>query len=171
MKAAFRLPSGNYNITISKEEFNQLLEKGNISARVSKMICTTGRGVINKNGDGLETLDKKEIHNDLRFFLSEPVADLNGGDWCVQFINISVEKEQITKSSDEVLCFDCTLKRQIHTPDRMLNFLNEIEAVCTRYNLSISHEDTHGNFLIEDGDHGNIKWLKSANKNYYDMGE
>ena len=169
MKAGFMLPSCNYNITLSKEELNRFLEKGYITATVSKMICTTGRAVLNKGGDGLEILDKKEIYNDLRFFLSEPVADLDGGDWCVQFINISVEKEQTTKSSDEVLCFDCTLKRQIHTPDRMLHFLNEIESVCAKYNLSISHEDTQGSFLIEDGDHGNIKWLKSANKNYYDI--
>lgn len=43
------------------------------------------------------------------------------------------------------------------------NFFNEIENVCKKYNLSISHQDHHGSFEIEKFDEYNIKWLKEAN--------
>jgi hypothetical protein len=42
------------------------------------------------------------------------------------------------------------------------DFLNEIENICKKYNLSISHEDSHGGFIIEDYDYSNIEWLKDA---------
>lgn len=41
-------------------------------------------------------------------------------------------------------------------------FLKEIEEVCRKYNMSISHEDGHGAFIIEKFDEFNIKWLKEA---------
>lgn len=42
------------------------------------------------------------------------------------------------------------------------DFLNEIEKICKKYDLSISHEDSHGAFIIEDYDDYNIEWLKDA---------
>lgn len=41
-------------------------------------------------------------------------------------------------------------------------FLQEIEEVCRKHNMSISHEDGHGAFIIEKFDEFNIKWLKEA---------
>ena len=41
-------------------------------------------------------------------------------------------------------------------------FLAEIEATCRKHNLSISHEDGHGSFIIEPLDEGHITWLKDA---------
>lgn len=41
-------------------------------------------------------------------------------------------------------------------------FLQEIEEVCRKHNMSISHEDGHGAFIIERFDEFNIKWLKEA---------
>jgi hypothetical protein len=41
-------------------------------------------------------------------------------------------------------------------------FLHEIASVCKKYGLSISHEDTHGAFVIEAYDESNIEWLMSA---------
>ena len=45
------------------------------------------------------------------------------------------------------------------------DFLNEIENICKKYNLSIGHEDSHGGFIIEDYDDSNIEWLKDARDN------
>jgi hypothetical protein len=42
-------------------------------------------------------------------------------------------------------------------------FFSEIEAVCKKYGYSISHEDEHGSFEIEEYDQENIDWLKNAN--------
>lgn len=54
-------------------------------------------------------------------------------------------------------------------PEKMKKFLDEIESVCKKYNLSISHEDCHGSFIIEDYSSENIEWLFSAKKNYKEL--
>lgn len=54
----------------------------------------------------------------------------------------------------------------IKTPKEMEDFFKDIEKLCRDYNLSISHEDGHGSFIIERYDDFNIEWLKSASKNY-----
>ncbi len=41
-------------------------------------------------------------------------------------------------------------------------FLDEIEAVCRKHVMSISHEDMHGAFIIEDFDDDDMKWLRNA---------
>ncbi len=41
-------------------------------------------------------------------------------------------------------------------------FLDDIDFVCREYGLTISHEDTHGLFIVEDYSEHNIDWLKSA---------
>ena len=46
--------------------------------------------------------------------------------------------------------------------ERISDFLKEIEEVCSRYNLSIAHEDCHGGFIIEKYSKDNIQWLKYA---------
>ena len=45
---------------------------------------------------------------------------------------------------------------------KVAEFLNEIETICKKYNLSISHEDSHGGFIIEKYDDYNIEWLKDC---------
>ena len=48
----------------------------------------------------------------------------------------------------------------------MKEFIDDIIKVMKKHNLSISHEDSHGAFIIEKYDECNIKWLKGAMKNY-----
>lgn len=45
-------------------------------------------------------------------------------------------------------------------------FLDEIIEVCKKHNMSISHEDFQGSFLIENFDKDNINWLYNAAINY-----
>lgn len=52
----------------------------------------------------------------------------------------------------------------IETPEKLKLFFNEIEEVCIKYNFSISHEDGHGAFEIEEYDKNNIEWLNNAHK-------
>ena len=51
----------------------------------------------------------------------------------------------------------------IEMPENQMNFLNEIEVICKKYNLSISHEDHHGSFEIDLYNEDNLEWLKNAN--------
>lgn len=46
--------------------------------------------------------------------------------------------------------------------ERFNNFITDIIAVCKVYNLSISHEDTQGAFIITSYKEENISWLKDA---------
>ena len=62
--------------------------------------------------------------------------------------------------------YDNGLKKRIEMPERMKNFLDEIRSVCKKHNLSISHEDCHGAFIVEDYSSENIEWLFSADKGY-----
>lgn len=41
-------------------------------------------------------------------------------------------------------------------------FLDDIEAVCRKHGLSISHEDYQGGFVIEKFSLKNMTWLKNA---------
>ena len=52
------------------------------------------------------------------------------------------------------------------TSEKLTDFFNEIEEICKKYNLSISHEDGHGAFFIEEFSESNIGWLRGAHKNY-----
>lgn len=45
--------------------------------------------------------------------------------------------------------WDEFLKQYIETPDEMKAFLNEIDEVCRKYNLTITHEDEESPFQIE----------------------
>lgn len=45
-------------------------------------------------------------------------------------------------------------------------FFTEIEEVCRKHNLSISHEDGHGSFIVEVYEQENLRWLANANRNY-----
>lgn len=42
------------------------------------------------------------------------------------------------------------------------NFLKEYEELCKKYNISLSHEDGHGNFIIEKYHQSNIEWVKNS---------
>lgn len=46
-------------------------------------------------------------------------------------------------------------------------FLAEITGVCKAHGMSISHEDGHGAFLIQNYDEANIKWLKEASIEWF----
>lgn len=51
-------------------------------------------------------------------------------------------------------------------PIEMKAFLDDINAVCRKHGLSISHEDNQGGFIIELYKDDNIEWLNGASKLY-----
>ena len=62
--------------------------------------------------------------------------------------------------------WDLNKSEEIEQPKEMKEFIDEIIKVMKKHNLSISHEDSHGRFIIEKYDEYNIRWLKNAMKNY-----
>ena len=109
MKIHFALPSDTYNVVLDKNDLLKLISTGTIVIHTSREPCTTSRVVLNKSGDRLESLGHKEIYNDLIFYLRESVADLEGGDWSVQFLNITLdntcrEKLQNLNHEDLIKC-------------------------------------------------------------------
>ena len=41
-------------------------------------------------------------------------------------------------------------------------FLDDIDVICKKYGLTISHEDSQGCFIVEDYSEYNVDWLKDA---------
>ena len=59
--------------------------------------------------------------------------------------------------------------KRIHYPDykllenkRVDRFLDEVLEVCKKHGLSISHEDGHGSFLIENHNESDAQWLRDS---------
>lgn len=48
------------------------------------------------------------------------------------------------------------------SPSEVEAFLDAIEAVCKAHGKSITHEDGHGSFLIEDFREDYMDWLREA---------
>ena len=46
-------------------------------------------------------------------------------------------------------------------------FLADVEALMRKHNVSISHEDGHGAFVLEDFDESNLEWLRAAHGGLY----
>ena len=47
----------------------------------------------------------------------------------------------------------------------LVNFYDELDKLCKKYNLSISHEDSGGSFIMENYKKENIDWIKDASIN------
>lgn len=58
--------------------------------------------------------------------------------------------------------WDINKNKNIKTPESVINFLNEIDNICKKYNFSISHEDSHGAFILEKYYYDNITWLRDC---------
>ena len=50
----------------------------------------------------------------------------------------------------------------VESPSKVEAFLDEIESVCRKHGLSISHEDGQGAFEVDGFSDENIKWLRDA---------
>ena len=46
--------------------------------------------------------------------------------------------------------------------DRAKKFFKEYDELCKKYNVSLSHEDCQGGFILEPYDKNNIDWVKWA---------
>lgn len=53
-------------------------------------------------------------------------------------------------------------KMRIKKMDKITKFLVEINNICEKYNLSISHENNKGSFVITNYDMLYINWLRNA---------
>lgn len=58
--------------------------------------------------------------------------------------------------------WDIIKSENVKSPEEVENFLNEIDNISKKYNFSISHEDSHGGFILEKYDSYNIRWLKDC---------
>ena len=56
-----------------------------------------------------------------------------------------------------------SLKHVLHNIRGNLDeYLDNIEQLSRKYNISISHEDGHGAFIFEQYNEDNIKWLRDG---------
>lgn len=50
-------------------------------------------------------------------------------------------------------------------PKHIMDFYYDLFMLCKKYNITISHEDGQGSFIIEDFNEENIKWIVNAQLN------
>lgn len=58
--------------------------------------------------------------------------------------------------------WDTKQKKMRKLTRREAMFLEQLDFVCQKHGISISHEDGHGAFILTDYDDSNRKWLESA---------
>jgi len=92
MKSSFNLPSCTYNIILSKEDLDLLNTAKYVGVAVSRVSCVSSRGIIDEKNH-FQSLDTKQVPNNLRFDLTKQIADMKPDDWSVQFLNIILEEE------------------------------------------------------------------------------
>lgn len=117
MKASYGFPSGDYNILLSKQELDELLKRGHITVRMSRVPCITSRAVLNSERDEMEILDKKEIFNCVLFHTDEPVSDIKAGDHYVQFLSINIEKDDEVDRPNRISTHFVSLKGENNDSD------------------------------------------------------
>ena len=91
MNAYFGLPTCTYNVHISKRELFAFLVSGHLLIEPSVVPCKTGR-LISKGLD-FENIGERKVPNNLRFELDGGVADIEQTDWHVQYLTITIDKE------------------------------------------------------------------------------
>lgn len=91
MKTSYRLPNGTYNMVISKEDLNELLNKGHLTIHTTRDKCAVGRSVWDEGNKRMISVGDKEVENILLFRTDEPIADMEAGVSFVQFINIVLD--------------------------------------------------------------------------------
>lgn len=94
MNMHYNMPCGTYVIKLSKNDLEELLNKGYTSAEVRRTKCTASRSVYDKERDDLVKRDFKEVYNHVFFELNEPVADIEPGIHGVQFLRICLENKE-----------------------------------------------------------------------------
>lgn len=59
------------------------------------------------------------------------------------------------------------LNDEMKNDSNIINFKKEIIEICKKYNLSISHEDCHGGFIITEYNEYCTNWFNNADVNKY----
>jgi hypothetical protein len=70
-----------------------------------------------------------------------------------------IEKMQEENSK---LTWSTSKQEFIETPDDMIGFFKEFEALCRKHKVTLSHEDGQGGFEIEHFDEDTLKWIYKA---------
>ena len=58
--------------------------------------------------------------------------------------------------------WDANKSEYVEANEELKQFFKDIEDVCKKHGYSISHEDGHGAFMIEEYSEFNINWFKNA---------
>lgn len=76
------------------------------------------------------------------------------GSWCFDLTEEQIE--EVVKNYE-------ALFGEINTKETKAEaFLREYKDLCKKYNISLSHEDGHGAFILENYDEDNIEWVSYA---------
>lgn len=60
---------------------------------------------------------------------------------------------------------DIVTRKEIESP-KADAFLDDLFELFKKHDISISHEDNHGGFILENYDKGNEEWMEGASINF-----
>jgi hypothetical protein len=85
-------------------------------------------------------------------------------DWHIE--ELMIEKEEKDKpegyqSTDRLARWHSRKARYV-VVEHVDAFIDDLISVCQKHKLSISHEDSHGAFIIEDYSENRADWLRAA---------
>lgn len=73
-----------------------------------------------------------------------------------------------TISKDEFSTWSTQKREHVKMSEEIRSFLIEYEELCRKHNITLSHEDGHGAFLIDDFSESNIEWVSQASDDRLD---
>jgi len=116
--------------------------------------------MLKKNGE-IKLGDIVKINDNAKrqFKLSEYIGQLGQV--------VAIEKDPLTSEADSLLVrfvddrtwFACRMHCDL--PEKE-NFMKEIKHICEQYNISISHEDIGGAFLLKKYNKEDMSWFEQA---------
>lgn len=131
MKSHYGEPSGDFTLTLTKDELRRLESSGRLSIHTPEIPCTASRIVYNSEREDFDVVDKRDIASS-GLILLEYVGDGHDEKRYIQFLNLRIE-------DTEKDCDVCELRSFlpeyaiVHPDGRAYRGLSHFCPKCGRY--------------------------------------
>lgn len=131
MKSHYGKPSGDFTLTLTKDELHRLGSTGRLRIHTPEIPCTTSRLVWDSERKDFDIIDKRDI-NSSGLALLEYVGDLKREEHYIQCLHIAVEDAEHECDACELRSF---LPKYVltHPDGRTFEGMSHFCPKCGRY--------------------------------------